>query len=180
MKHNFYKNSFFPSAIIKWNNPDSNLWNSESFGTFENNILIFIRLKPTSCLNCCNLKGIRLITRLRFGLSHEHKFKYNFQNCLNLLCSCGLSIESTSHFLLHCPIFNNKWHTLLRTLNNIDCKILESTPPRLKLTLSWWGGFPPRSFYPSALTRRAQMSVTPKVVRPTDLLNNVKSWVNTD
>ena len=77
IKHNFYKNSFFPSAIIEWNNLDSNLWNSESFGTFENNILIFIRPKPTSCLNCCNHKGIILITQLRLGLSHlhEHKFK---------------------------------------------------------------------------------------------------------
>ena len=82
----------------------------------------------TVFFSCCNLKGIRLITRLQLELSHlrEHKFKYNFQNCLNQLCSCGLSIESTSHFLLHCPIFHDKRHTLLSTLNNIDSKILES------------------------------------------------------
>ena len=66
-------------------------------------------------------------TRLRLELSHlrKHKFKYNFQNCLNPLCSCGSSNELTSHFLLHCPIFNDKRHTLLSTLNTIDCKILE-------------------------------------------------------
>ena len=69
-----------------------------------------------------------MITRLLLELSHlrEHKFKYNFQNCLNPLCSCGSSIESTSHFLLHCPIFHDKRHTLLSTLNNIDSKLLES------------------------------------------------------
>ena len=43
-----------------------------------------------------------------------------------MLCSCGSSIEWTSHFLLHCPTFHDKRHTLLSTLNNIDCKILES------------------------------------------------------
>ena len=82
----------------------------------------------TVSFNCCNLKRIRLITRLRLELSQlrKHKFKYNFQNCLNPLCCCGLSIESTSHFLLHCPLFNDKRHTLLSTLNNIDSKILKS------------------------------------------------------
>ena len=55
-----------------------------------------------------------------------------------------------------------------------------AAPPRLKLTLPWWGGFPPRSFYPSASTRRAQLSIAAKVVRPTDLLNNFKYLVSTD
>ena len=94
---------------------DPKLRNSENFGIFKNNILKFIRPKPNSFFNCCNLKGIRLITRLRLELSHlrEHKFKYNFQNCLNPLCSCGSSIELTSHFLPHCPIFHDKIHTFL-------------------------------------------------------------------
>ena len=124
IKHSFYNNSFFPSSIIEWNNLDVNL-----DGSFKNNILKFIRPKPKSFFNCCNLKGIRLIIRLRLELSHlrEHKFKYNFQNCLNPLCSCGSSIESTSHFLFHCPIHHDRRHTLLSTLNNIDCKILEPT-----------------------------------------------------
>ena len=137
IKHNFYKNSFFPSSIIEWNNLDPKLRNSENLSTFKNNVLKFIRPKPNSFFNCCNLKGIRLITRLRLELSHlrEHKFKYNFQNCLNPLCSCGSSIESTSHFLLHCPIFHDKRHTLLSTLNNIDPKILESNDSYLTQTL---------------------------------------------
>ena len=52
--------------------------------------------------------------------------------------------------------------------------------PRLKITLPWWGGFPPRSFYPSAPMRRAQLSITVKVVRPTDLLKYVRYWFITD
>ena len=78
-----------------------------------------------------------MITRLRLELSYlrEHKFKYNFQNCLNTLCSCGSSIESTSHFLLHCPIFHDKRHAFLSTLNNIDCKILDSSDSYLTQTL---------------------------------------------
>ena len=64
IKHNFYKNSFFPSSIIEWNNLDPKLRNSENFGNFKNNILKFIRPKPNSFFTCCNLKGIRLIKRL--------------------------------------------------------------------------------------------------------------------
>ena len=58
-------------------------------------------------------------------MSHlrEHKFKHNFQDCLNPICSCGLDIESTSHFLLRCPKFNEERYTFLSTLNKIDCKL---------------------------------------------------------
>ena len=70
-------------------------------------------------------------------MSHlrEHKFKHNFQDCLNPICSCGLDIESTSHFLLHCPTFNDERYTLLSTLNNIDCTLLELTKSSLSQTL---------------------------------------------
>ena len=70
-------------------------------------------------------------------MSHlrEHKFKHNFQDCLNPVCSCGLDIESTSHFLLHCPAFNDERYTLLGTLNNIDWKLLELTKSSFSQTL---------------------------------------------
>ena len=70
-------------------------------------------------------------------MSHlrEHKFKHNFQDCLNPICSCGLDIESASHFLLHCPTFNDERYTLLSTLNNIDCTLLELTKSSLSKTL---------------------------------------------
>ena len=44
-------------------------------------------------------------------------------------------VESTSHFLLHCPVFNVERYTLLNTLNNIDCKLLELTKSSLSQTL---------------------------------------------
>ena len=123
IKHNFFKNTFFPSAIIEWNKLDPTIRNTESFGIFKSNILKFIRPTPRSFFNCYNHKEIRLMTRLCLGLSHlrEHKFNHNFQNCINPLCSCGMDVESTSHFFLHCPLFDDKRITLLSTLNKIDC-----------------------------------------------------------
>ena len=137
IRHNFFKNSFFPSTIIEWNNLDPTLRNSKSFVDFKNSILKFIRPSPSNVFNCNNYKSIRLTMRLRVGMSHlcEHKFKHNFQNCLNPICSCGLDIESTSQFLLHCPTFNDERYTLLSTLTKIDCKLVELTNSSLSQTL---------------------------------------------
>ena len=127
-KHKLYKNSFFLPTITEWGNLDSNLQNSGNFIIFKNNIVKFNRPKPNSFFNCSNLKMIRLITRPCQGLRHlcEHKFKYSLQICINPLCSCSSSNESTSHFLVHCPVFDDKRHTLVSTLNNNDWKMLQS------------------------------------------------------
>ena len=57
IKHNFYKNSFFPLSIIEWNNLDPKFRNSENFSIFKNNILKFIRPKPNSFLTAEILRG---------------------------------------------------------------------------------------------------------------------------
>ena len=65
--------------------------------------------------------GLKLLTRLRLGLSHlnELRFNHNFQSCINPLCSCSLAIESTTHFLLHCHHFSNIRSTLLNSINEV-------------------------------------------------------------
>ena len=65
--------------------------------------------------------GLKLLTRLRLGLSHlsEQRFNHNFQSCINPLCSCSLAIESTTHFLLHCHHFSNIRPTLLNSINEV-------------------------------------------------------------
>ena len=101
-------------------------------------MLKFIRPFPSNVFRCNNYKTIRIITPLRVGMSHlrEHKFKHNFQDCLNPIFSCDLDIKSTSHFLLHCPTFNDEWYTLLSTLNKINCKLIKLTKSSLSLSSS--------------------------------------------
>ena len=62
----------------------------------------------------------------------EHKFNHNFQNCINPLCSCGMDIKSMSLFFLP---YLYKRITLLRTLNKIDCKLIEAMESSLTETL---------------------------------------------
>ena len=127
-RHNFFKNSFFPSAVIEWNKLDSKLQKVKSFTDFKKNILVFIRPKAHSVFNCNSSKGLKSVTRLRLGLSHlrEHKFKHSFQDSINSLCSCNLDVESTIHYFLHCPLFTIERHTLLSKISQTDNKLLDS------------------------------------------------------
>ena len=79
-KHKLFKNSFFSSAIIEWNNVDTSLRISNQ--SLRKKILDLIQHSTNSFFDCRNPKGIKLITRLRLGLSHlrEHKFKHSFQD----------------------------------------------------------------------------------------------------
>ena len=47
IKHNFFKNTFFPSAIIERNKLDHTIQNAKSFDIFKSNILKFIRPTPS-------------------------------------------------------------------------------------------------------------------------------------
>ena len=100
-------------------------------------ILNFIRPTPNNVFNCENHRGIKLITRLRVGPSHlrEHKFKHSFQDTLNPICSCGFDVESTSHYSLHFPMYNDKRYTLLSTIKSIDCRLLDVTETILIKTI---------------------------------------------
>ena len=69
--------------------------------------------------------GIRLLTKLRLGISHlnKHRFNHNFDNCINTLGTCTLEIESTTHFFLHCHFCRNIQKALLDDLNEININI---------------------------------------------------------
>ena len=109
VKHDYFKNSFFPSTIIEWNNLDSNIRNSENLALFKKRILVFIRPSANSTFHCPSPNGLKLIIRLRLGLRHLRfdKFKHSFQDTRNPICNCG-SVETTFHYLLLCPNFSNK------------------------------------------------------------------------
>ena len=57
IKHNFFKDIFFPLSIIGWNKLDLAIRNSTSFNSFKESILKFIRPAPNSIFQCRNPKG---------------------------------------------------------------------------------------------------------------------------
>ena len=135
MKHDFFKKTFFPSAIIEWNKLDWKIKNSESIETSKKIILSFIRPSRNSTFNCHNPKRIKLLSRLRLGLTHlrEHNVKHSFQDSLNPFFSCGKGeVETSSHYLLYCLNYSEERLALLNTIKNVDMSILQQN--YLKLT----------------------------------------------
>ena len=73
VKHDFFKNTFFPSTIIEWNKLDWEIKNSESIVIFKQRILSFISSSANSTFNRRNPRGIKLLSRLRLGLKADYR-----------------------------------------------------------------------------------------------------------
>ena len=135
-----FKYSFFPATLSDWFNLDNNIRNSESFSLFNSRLLSFIRPVQSSIYNIFDPKGLKLLTRLRVGLSHlnEHRFRHNFQDFLNPLCSCSLEVEDTTHYLLHCHHFS---HLRINLMDNVKtiCNDFETMSDNAKRDLLLYG-----------------------------------------
>ena len=99
---NCFKYSFFPSTLNDWFNVDLNIRNSRSVSIFKSKLLSFIRPVQTNIYNIFDPKGLTFLTCLRLSFSHlnKHRFRHNFQDCLNPLCFSSLELD-TSHYILH-------------------------------------------------------------------------------
>ena len=72
-------------------------------------------------------KGLKLLTRLRLGLSNlrEHKFRHNFNDTIDPFCLCGTNnLETSEHFLLHCPTYACLRRKLFVNLRNNNILLL--------------------------------------------------------
>ena len=74
-----FKSTFFPSCIFNWNQLNPDIKNSSSLEIFKQALLKFIRPKAANVYKIHHPRGLKLLTRLRLGLSHlrEHKFCHN-------------------------------------------------------------------------------------------------------
>ena len=90
-KNDVFKYSFFPSTILEWNKLDRRIRQSTAMLSFRNALLKIGRPTPKPVSNYLTSNGLKLLTRLKRGLSHlnKHKFNYNFKECVNPLCSCN-------------------------------------------------------------------------------------------
>ena len=63
---------------MEWNKLNLEIHNSESYNIFKRSLLKFARTIPSSVFSVTEICGIKLLSRLRVGLSHlrEHKFRH--------------------------------------------------------------------------------------------------------
>ena len=92
---------------------------------FRKKLLTFIRPLGNDTYGIYDPLGVRLLNRLCLGFSHlrEHKFRHNFVDTLNPLCSCCLGTKDTGDYILRCQN-NLLFHTtFMNDLNNINTAI---------------------------------------------------------
>ena len=91
--------------------------------------------------------------------------------------------NDTAHFIINNKKKNVELYTSAREHWCIDiqsCLPTDSVPLDGTPLAGLRGVYPPTSSNQSASTRRFQLSIAAKAVRPKVLLSNVKIWVNTD
>ena len=135
-----FKYSFFPCILNDWFNLDVSIRNSESISILESKLLYFVCSVENNVFNIFDPQGSKLLTRLRLGFIHlnEHRFRHDFQECMNPVCSCSIEIEDTSHYLLHCHHFTLHRINLMKSVKSI-CNNFESMTDNNKITLLLYG-----------------------------------------
>ena len=81
----YFKKIFLLYVITEWNKPDPDKRSCLSYESFRKALLNFIRPSENKIFNIHDQVCIKLLTRLRLGLSHlsEHKFRHDFEDTLN-------------------------------------------------------------------------------------------------
>ena len=125
-----FKNSFLPYTINEWNKLDPDIRKIDSYVGFRKKLLSFIKPTENKTFSIYDPFGIKLLNRLRVDFSHlnERKFRHNFADTLNPLCSCSLEIETTAHFFLRCRNYTDVRLTLMKELYRTDNSITSRQP----------------------------------------------------
>ena len=118
-----FRNSFFPYAVNECNNLDNIIKLSELYIMFRKRMLNLIIPKYNETYGIHNPTVLKLLTRMRLGLSHYNynKFYQNFRDCINPLCPCSLSVQNNVHSFLHCHHFSlqrQNFHDSVQTCFN--------------------------------------------------------------
>ena len=122
MQGRLFKTLFIPYVFKEWNRLSTKIRNSLSCKEFRKSLSSFTKTTCSSRFSIHRSIGVKLLVRLRLGFSHlrEPKFRQNFQDALNPLCSCCLEPETTLNYLLCRHNFSSANLGLINDLNLID------------------------------------------------------------
>ena len=116
-----------------WNSLDYSIWNLDSLSLFKRRIKDIYGYKRPPPHYYSGLRAASIWhTRLRLGMSQlsAHLFPFGFDESPR--CSCGVTHETVSHYLLDCPLYAAQRERLLVAIRNIIAPTLHpATSPTL-------------------------------------------------
>ena len=97
---------------------------------FGEKLLTFIKPLEHDTYGIYDPLSIKLLNRLRLGFSHlrKRKFRHNFADTLNPLCSFYLETEDTEPYFLRCQNNLSLRTKLMNDLNHINIAIAFLNP----------------------------------------------------
>ena len=131
-----FKNTFFPYCVNEWNNLKADIRNAKSLNIIKK-LVISEKKKENPLFSAYDPLGVKFLTRLRLDFSHlnEHKFRNGFKDTLNPLYTCGVEVETTEPFLLHCQLYSIHRPELFDKIVKIDQHFLNLTAKNQVLVL---------------------------------------------
>ena len=123
VRHNFFKNPLFSSAISERNKLGSEIHNSASLEIFEKHLLNFIRTNSNNVCKINNPLGLKLLKSLRIGFSHLK----------NIILNTIFKILQTLCVVVETTLLNKQ--TLLKKLKSINGSILAENENSVVRTL---------------------------------------------
>ena len=123
----YFKKSFFPSSIRYWNSLDYSIRNLDSLSLLKRRIKDKYGYKRPPPHYYSGLRAASFWhIRLRLGMSQlsAHLFPFGFDESPS--CSCGVTQETFSHYLLDCPLYAAQREKLLVANRNIIAPTLHA------------------------------------------------------
>ena len=120
-----YRNSFFPSTTLLWNNLPVNIQESSSLSEFKRYLTNNDTKVPSYYYSGQRMEQI-IHCRLRLQMSDLNFDLFNRHLTENQSCACGHPFETAEHFLLLCPNYHDiRRDTLMQIEDNyLDIQIL--------------------------------------------------------
>ena len=102
-----------------WNELGPELRGLPTLSRFKSSLLKLYRPIKKSVFDIFDSTGLKWIFQLRVGLSplKSHKKSHKFLDTPDDICCCSLDTETTHHFFLYCPQFNEHRRLLFETIN---------------------------------------------------------------
>ena len=127
-----FSKTIFPHCINEWNNLSLEFREVRFLLLFKTKLIRLVRPEKGQIYGIHNHSGVCRLTQFRLGLSplHEHRFRRNFLDTTDPMCSSNDGIETTIHFTLLCQEYAIHRTVLIGKITpicasyGVDCSML--------------------------------------------------------
>jgi len=125
-----YQHSFIPATTRTWNRLPEHIRSLNRQKQFKKAISQHLgSRRPPMYYHFGTKLGNNLHAKLRLGISELNSHQFQIQKCDTTACNCGHNQETTTHFVLHCPLHTQIRNSLFQNISQILKMNFSFLPP---------------------------------------------------